>query len=48
MNNKEYKEYMKELSVLKRKQLSSKSESRRVLIASGIYTPTGRLKKMYK
>jgi hypothetical protein len=48
MNDKEKKEYLKELKRFSKELLSSREKSRQFLIDAGIHTKTGRLTKPYR
>ena len=48
MNDKEKKEYLKELKKFSKELISSKEKSRKFLIDAGIHTKTGRLTKPYR
>jgi len=48
MNDKEKKEYLKELRKFSKQLLASKERSRQFLIDAGIHTKTGRLTKPYR
>lgn len=47
MNSIEHKKYLKEISALADKILSSEADTKKFLVDAGINTPTGRLTKIY-